>query len=112
MGIGAPSGVGEGSGRREDGGEDVKRGVGRGRTVGLTPIDNLPAVEGNRCDDMRPFGSLVFIGGMPSSTETRGLVFYAPIKRIAKKTVQIWCSTWARGLIRWGWHEFGGSELV
>ena len=39
---------------------------------------------------------------MPNSTETRGLVVYAPIRRIVRKPVRTWCSTWARGLIRWG----------
>jgi hypothetical protein len=72
MGISAPSDVGEGSGRREDGGEDIKRGAGRGRTAGLTLIDDLPAVEDSRRDEMRLFGPLVFIGEMLNSTETRG----------------------------------------
>jgi hypothetical protein len=95
MGIGALRGVGEGSGRREDGGEDAKRKVGRGRATSLALIDS-------RCDDMRPFVPLVFIREMPNSTETRGLVVYAPIRRIVRKTVRTWCSTWARDLIRWG----------
>jgi hypothetical protein len=62
--VSALSGVGEGSGGREDGGEDVEWGMDRGRAGSFALIDDLLAVLNDRCDDVRPFILLVFIGEM------------------------------------------------
>jgi len=62
--IGALGCVGEGSGRREDGSEDVKWRVDWGRASSLALVDNLQAVLNSRCHDMRPSISLAFIGEM------------------------------------------------
>jgi hypothetical protein len=76
--VGALSGVREGSGGGQDGGEDVEWGVDRGRAASVTLIDDLLAVLDNQCDDMRLFVLLVFIREMPNCTEMRGLVKSMP----------------------------------
>lgn len=70
--IGALGGVGEGSGRREDGSEDVEWSVDRGRATGLALIDDLLTVLDDRCDNMRPFVPLVFVGEMPKKRPKSG----------------------------------------
>jgi hypothetical protein len=87
--VGALSGVREGSGGREDGGEDVEWGVDRGRAASVALIDDLLAVLGSRCDDMRPFVLLVFIREMPNCTEMRGLVNLCPDKDCGKENANL-----------------------
>jgi len=60
----ALSGVGEGNSRGENGSENVKRRVDRGRAGGLTFIHNLGAVPNSRCDNVRPSVLFAFIGEM------------------------------------------------
>jgi hypothetical protein len=60
--ISARSGVGKGSRRREDGGEDVEWGVDGGRTGCFALIDNPLAVLDSRRYNMRPFVPFFIIG--------------------------------------------------
>jgi len=69
--IGALSGVREGSGRREDGGEEINRRVDRGGACSLALIDDLMAVN-SRCNNMCPLVLLIFIREMPKQTEIEG----------------------------------------
>ena len=60
----ALGGVGEGNSRGENGSENVKRRVDRGRAGGLTFVHNLGAVPNSRCDNVRPSVLFAFVGEM------------------------------------------------
>ena len=63
--------MGEGSGRREDGGEKINGRVNRGGAGGLALVDDLMGVNG-WCNNMCPLVLLIFIREMPEQKEIGG----------------------------------------